>query len=120
MKENTNAPTFNDLPESVDALHREMAEVKEILLSVQTKIGSNPDDEHRPINVKDAAKYLDLQIPTLYSKISRGQMPYFKRDKRVYFTKKLLNEYLAQGYVKSSVELEEEALNAIKRRGADR
>lgn len=111
--------TFNDLPASIDALHKKLGVVERMLIQLQNKVGCDPDDENRPINVKDAAKYLDLETATLYSKISRGQIPYFKRDKRVYFTKKLLNDYLAQGRKKSSVELEEEALNAIKKRGAD-
>ncbi len=119
MKESTNLPTFNDLPAYVEALHRDLAEVKKILMGMQSKLGSDPDDEMRPINIREAARYLDLEIPTIYSKISRGQIPHFKRDKRVYFTKKLLREYLAKGRVKSSAEIEDEALSAIKKRGAE-
>lgn len=114
-----NIPTFEKLPESVAALRGEMAEIKSILILLEQKMGLDPDDDQRPINIKEAAKYLDLEVPTIYSKISKGQIPHFKRDKRVYFTKKLLREYLAQGLVKSSSELEDEALGAIKKRGAE-
>jgi excisionase family DNA binding protein len=47
--------------------------------------------------------------PTWYSKISRNEVPYYKRGKKVYFLKSEIDEWLKQGKCKSNVEIEKEA-----------
>lgn len=47
--------------------------------------------------------------PTWYSKISRGEVPYHKRGKKVYFLKTEIDEWLKAGKRKSNAEIEAEA-----------
>jgi excisionase family DNA binding protein len=49
------------------------------------------------INVDEAAEFLDLTKPTIYTKVSRGELPYIKKGKRIYFQKSKLLEYYKQG-----------------------
>lgn len=39
------------------------------------------------LTIQEAAEFLSLTVPTLYSKVSRGELPVMKRSKRLYFSK---------------------------------
>lgn len=47
--------------------------------------------------------------PTWYSKISRNEVPHYKRGKKIYFLKSEIDEWLKQGKCKSNAEIEQEA-----------
>lgn len=47
--------------------------------------------------------------PTWYSKISRNDVPHYKRGKKVYFLKSEIDEWLKEGKCKSNTEIEQEA-----------
>ena len=47
--------------------------------------------------------------PTWYSKISKGEIPYHKRGKKVYFLKSEIDNWLKSGKQKSRKEIEAEA-----------
>ena len=53
--------------------------------------------------------------PTWYSKISRNEVPYYKRGKKVYFLKSEIDEWLRQGKCKSNSEIEEESSSYLLR-----
>jgi len=46
---------------------------------------------------------------TWYSKISRNEVPHYKRGKKVYFLKSEIDEWLKQGKCKSNAEIDQEA-----------
>ena len=54
------------------------------------------------------AKFLNLSVPTIYSKVSERELPYMKRGKRLYFARKDLEAYLQGGRVKTVQEIENE------------
>jgi excisionase family DNA binding protein len=60
------------------------------------------------MTVKEAAKYLSLTVPTIYSKVSKGELPVMKRGKRLYFSLPELLAYLKGGRKKSNAEIEAE------------
>jgi len=62
-----------------------------------------------PISIQDAAQFLGLTVPTMYSKVSKGEVPVTKRGKRLYFFRSELLEYLKGGRKKSNIEIEAEA-----------
>lgn len=49
------------------------------------------------LTVNEAADLLHLKKPTVYSKVSRGELPVMKRGKRLYFSKQELLEYVQAG-----------------------
>ena len=61
------------------------------------------------LTVQEAAKFLNLTVPTIYSKVSKGELPVMKRSKRLYFSSTELMEYLKEGRKKSNAEIEQEA-----------
>lgn len=60
------------------------------------------------LTIQQAAAFLCLSVPTIYSKVSKRELPYMKQGKRLYFSKSELSEYLKSGKKKTSVEMEAE------------
>lgn len=60
---------------------------------------SEPTEQEREelMTVQECSKYLSLSVPTIYTLISKGQLPVQKRSKRCYFFKSELNNYLKAG-----------------------
>jgi excisionase family DNA binding protein len=67
------------------------------------------DQPEQLLTIQEAAKFLSLTVPTMYSKVSKGELPVMKRSKRLYFSRTELLEYLKQGRKKSNAEIEQEA-----------
>ncbi len=57
------------------------------------------------LTIQQAAAYLSLTVPTIYRKVSIGELPAMKQGKRLYFSRIELLEYLKDGRRKSNAEL---------------
>jgi excisionase family DNA binding protein len=66
------------------------------------------------LTVQEAAHFLNLSIPTIYSKVSKGELPVMKRSKRLYFSSQELTQYLKSGRRKSYKDIDLEADKYIK------
>ncbi len=99
-------PTFEQLPSYVASLMKEVREVKELLSSQNKNSEPKPD---KLVLLPQAAEILGIAETTVYSKVSRGELPYMKRGKKLYFSEKELREYLMQGKVKTAAEIAMEA-----------
>lgn len=60
-------------------------------------------------SIQEASDFLSLSVPTIYSKVSKGELPVMKRSKRLYFSRLELIDYLKKGKRKSNLEIQEEA-----------
>lgn len=89
------------LKESLNEILNESAPAKKPLVSGE------------PMNIEEAAKYLDLEVATLYFKTSKRLIPHFKKGKRLYFHQVELDQWIAEGKVKTQTELEGEAATYI-------
>lgn len=58
-----------------------------------------------PLSIQEASKFLNLSVATIYSKISRGELPVNKRGKKLYFLKEELFEYIKAGRRPSNSEI---------------
>lgn len=67
------------------------------------------DQPEQLLTINEAAEFLSLTVPTMYSKVSKGELPVMKRSKRLYFSRIELLEYLKDGRKKSNAEIEQEA-----------
>ena len=100
------ALTFEQLPTAVTLLTKEVSELKELLLK-KSEQPTQPQEEL--LTIQQASELLNLSVPTLYSKVSKGELPVMKRSKRLYFSRTELIEYLKAGKRKSFAEIEAEA-----------
>lgn len=111
--------TFEQLPEAVTILTKEVGELKRLLL--EKKDHQNLNETEKLLDVEGAAKFLNLTAPTIYSKVSRNELPYMKKSKRLYFSSVELMNYLKDGKNKTNLEIEQEAENYLmnKRKGSN-
>src|SRR5690554_2109882 len=96
--------TFERLPEAVTELTRKVDELYKVIKNVQPQ-----ETADQFLTVDETAEFLNLSIPTIYSKVSKRELPYMKRGKRLYFARKDLETYLQGGRVKTVREIEDEA-----------
>lgn len=99
--------TFDQLPNAVTKLTQEVNELKNLLLQKQDQQPAEPTEQL--LTVQEAADFLTLSVPTIYSKVSRGELPVMKRSKRLYFSNIELMEYIKNGRRKSKEDIEAEA-----------
>jgi len=104
--------TFEQLPKAVSQLDAKLDSLKTLLLKKQEP-QEKPDEL---LTIKQAAEFLSLSVATLYSKVSRNEIPYMKRSKRLYFSRTELLDYLRNGKRKSNAEIEAAAQNYLNRR----
>lgn len=63
------------------------------------------------LDVKQAADFLRLKITTLYEKTSQKTIPHFKKGNKLYFNRIQLQEWVQEGKVKTTDELQCQAAN---------
>ena len=64
------------------------------------------DQPEQLLTIQQAAEFLSLTVPTIYSKVSKGELPFMKRGKRLYFSKTELMEYIKAGRKQTKAELD--------------
>ena len=91
--------------------HR-LTNIEELLLDIKNQL-ENPSPAPEPteeiLTVEQTAKYLNLTKATIYSKVSRGDLPVMKRGGRLYFSQQDLLDHLKQGRKKTNDEKSKEA-----------
>lgn len=70
--------------------------VREVLRTSKQSEASTQTSE-KPLSISEVAEFLNLSTSTIYGKVSRGELPFMKRGKRLYFSQVELKEYLKDG-----------------------
>lgn len=99
-------PTFEQLPEMVNLLLKKVESLEIALVGISS---SNSDEDF--LTVVQAADFLKLSVPTLYSKVSRGEIPVNKPGKRLYFKKSKLIEWINESRKNNLNEFHERVSN---------
>ena len=73
------------------------------VLKHQPKQPAAPDNEL--LTIEQAADFLSLTKQTIYSLVSRGEIPSMKRSKRLYFSREDLISYVKKGRRKTNDEI---------------
>jgi len=96
--------TFDALP---TAVHQILKKIDTLAMMLES---SKPDEQqNKLLTIQQAAEFLNLSKSTIYSKVSRGELPHMKKGKRLYFFQKELTAYIKSGKVKTVADLENEA-----------
>ncbi|WP_282773582.1 helix-turn-helix domain-containing protein [Phaeodactylibacter xiamenensis] len=67
------------------------------------------EPEEELLNFDQACDFLGIAKSTGYQRVNRGELPHFKKGRRLYFRKSELVEYIESGRRKTRKELEEAA-----------
>ncbi|MFT5250684.1 MAG: excisionase family DNA binding protein [bacterium] len=100
--------TFDSLPQVVQQLNAKIDNITSLLQSVKQNV---PQSDL--LTIKDAARFLNLSVPTLYGKVSRREIPFMKRGKRLYFSRMELTDYIKSGKVLSDKEIVDQTDNFL-------
>lgn len=101
--------TLEKLPMAVSQLTKKLEDIENLLL-LSSRSDSNPKEpQDKLLTIQEAAEFLKLTVPTIYSKVSRNELPFMKRSKRLYFSQSELLNYLKDGRVSTLNELGNEA-----------
>jgi excisionase family DNA binding protein len=95
---------FEQLPNAVTMLTKEVSELKSLLINRQEK--TSTIEPEKLLTIQEAARFLNLSVPTIYSKVSKGELPVMKRSKRLYFSSTELMAYVKDGRKKSNAEID--------------
>ncbi len=106
--------TFEELPKAVGLVIDEVAQIKALLLALGNNSQSEPKDAL--LTVDEAATFLSLSKATIYTLISKGELPVMKRGKRCYFTKGDLLAYIKEGRQKTNAEIATIAANRTNKK----
>ena len=105
-----NTITFEQMPVLLSEQRDEIMVLRHMLIETNEMVKRilQPDPLPDLMTIKQAGEYLSLTTPTMYNKVSRNELPYMKRGKKLYFSRAELTEYLKAGRNKTADELIEE------------
>lgn len=92
-----------------------LARIETYLASLK-QITAKEADADELLNITDAANFISLKVPTLYSKASLGTIPCNKQAGRLYFLKSELTKWIQEGRRKTLSEQTAEALNGLSKK----
>ncbi len=94
-----------------EVIEARLSSIENLILDLkhQPKKVEPVNQPERLLTIQEAAEFLHLSVPTIYSKVSKGELPVMKRGNRLYFSKAELLQYLEDGRKKSNADIEAEA-----------
>lgn len=104
--------SFDQLPEAVGTLLQKFDRLESLLQSF-TEAGQNQQAD-KLLSIDEAATFLNIKKATIYSKVSRRELPYMKQGKRLYFSKVELLDYLKSGRKRTAQEIADNADQFMK------
>ena len=81
------------MPEALAYLITKVENLEQLLKSQQNICA--PSD--RPMSISEAAKFINLSVPTLYGLVSKRTIPFSKVGKRLYFSEADLTSWIKTG-----------------------
>lgn len=79
-----------------ETIDQRLSNIEWLLMTMKQEIKGRPTETpERLMTVQEAADFLSLSVPTIYTKVSREKdFPHLKRGKRVYFLRDQLIKYM--------------------------
>ncbi len=101
-----------------ELIEARLSTIENLILDLknQSHQAEQTDQPEQLFTVQEAAKFLKLTVPTIYSKVSKGELPVMKRGKRLHFSSIELLDYLKAGRKKTNAEIATEANNYLSKK----
>jgi excisionase family DNA binding protein len=102
--------SFDQIPNILKRIEDRLDKIEEILLErIQNEL-----TEIEFISATEACKILKITLPTLYSKVSLREVPFYKKGNRLHFSKAELLEWIQEGKKSSLADINEKGDNFLK------
>jgi predicted DNA-binding transcriptional regulator AlpA len=105
--------TFDQLPNAVCSLFEKLESIERLLIKEKPQLS----DKDNLLTIKEAGSFLNLSIATIYSKVSRRELPCLKQNNRLYFIESELMDYLKSGRKETIIEIQRATLEGLKKEG---
>ena len=89
-----NEISFAKLPQAVEQLVSELAEVKSLVEKGQVSI---VPQKRIPIDIDEACRIIGKAKPTVYALVRKRMIPCYKNGKKLYFFEEELLEWITKG-----------------------
>jgi excisionase family DNA binding protein len=105
-----------------EVIEARLSNIETLLLDIKharKEQGEQPEADQL-LTIQQAAEFLNLSVPTLYTKVHNAEIPVYKKTKRLYFSKQELTDWIKAGRKKTTSEIAAEAeqyVNGKKKRG---
>ena len=106
--------TFDNLPEAVAFLIKEVTQIKEMVECNQNQ--NQLPVKRVPIGIEEACRIIGKAKPTVYALVRKRLLPCYKNGKKLYFFEDELVERITNGKKKTLQEIESEAEADYKKR----
>lgn len=104
--------TFEKLPDAVaEILHRQEKTEALLIQLLQRNDLTQPE----MLSIQKTASFLNLAVPTIYGLVSRREIPFSKKGKRLYFDRTELLEWIKTGKHKTKDDILSNPKEYIKR-----
>lgn len=104
--------SFDKLPQAVSEIYEKLVSIERLILQSKSEVVETDE----LFNIQQAAEFLNLRVPTIYSLVSKSAIPNSKKGKRLYFSKLELLDWIKTGRNKTHEELDREAEQMTKRK----
>ncbi|AZA75142.1 helix-turn-helix domain-containing protein [Chryseobacterium indoltheticum] len=95
--------SFNNLPQAVAYLIKEVGDLK-LLLKKENTVGASPT-KRIPIGIEEVSKLIGKAKSTIYSLVQKRIIPCYKNGKKLYFFEDELLDWISNGKRKTMKEL---------------
>ena len=95
--------TMQNVPKAVNYLINEIAEMRVLLEHIEKQLGLGVD-KHRPINIEDACRILDMTKNAVNKMIRNRAIPHYKQGGKFYFFEDELIKWVENSRVKTFAE----------------
>jgi excisionase family DNA binding protein len=99
-----------DLQAFAEAIMKEVSSI-----SSQQSESNQDEEEDEILDFIEMRQYLKLAQSTAYQKVNNGEIPHYKKGRRLYFKKKELRAYLDSGRRRTNKDLEAAAQEYLRK-----
>lgn len=96
--------SFEQLPGAVFQLFEKLNNIEHLLLNK-----TNQPESDQLLTIQQAGQLIKLSVPTIYGYVSKNEIPFSKKGKRLYFSKQQLFDWIQEGRKKTKSEITVEA-----------
>lgn len=99
-----------------DLVEQTARRTAELLSSKNSQTISEKEPKENFLTIQEAASFLKISVNTIYSKVSRKELPYMKKNGRLYFSNLDLVNYLKSGRKLTNDEVDAAAENYLSKK----
>lgn len=104
--------SFEQLRNAVFQLFEKLNNIENLLLNK-----TNQPETDILLTIQQVGQLIKLSVPTLYGYVSRNEIPFFKKGKRLYFSEKKLINWGKTGRKKNISKINSETNTVFKKSG---